>query len=999
MRRAALALGAALIVFFAFAAARADQDAAALPAYELNVALDMKAGSLEGSMRLTMPADGLRRELHADGMTILSITVDERQLKPKGTQRIMLEPGSLVEIKYRLGSMQATDAEPGNPGVVPSAITEQGASLTGLWYPRVSGMGLYKVRAFVPAGYQAVSEAESVTTIDADGGGSWHVFDFPHPMPAATLVAGMWDVYESRSGSTDLYAYFSPGRPELAARYLSKSARYIAMYEEMVGPFPYKRFSVVENFLPTGYSMPTFTLIGGSVINLPFILDTSLGHEILHQWFGSSVYVSDAGGNWSEGLVAYLADHHYEELEGKGFSHRKKLLLDYANYVKPDKETALSQFMQRTDYATRSIGYGKSAMLFHMLRGELGQEEFKLGLSKFYARMAYESATWTDLQGAFEEASGVELGWFFDQWVSRKGLPAMSFEEVHPLVLGGRDRVGLLIRQHGAPYKYDLRLGVLGADGLTTMHTVRVEKEVEYFELEAGARPVELVVDPDYDLMRPLAEAESPPLVSMITGASRGVVVEQGADKYKALVDVFVRQGFTNKPASEFKLSDAKGGAVVVLGAHNPALKRLYGRTFGGVGEGQMGLEVLRSPFDSGSAIAVIDAWDAKEAEAAAHKLSHYGGYGRLLFSGGRLEVKSDSESHRGLRIGVTIPVSGIRPRDALGLIDIITDVAKKDIIYVGEAHTDYGDHRIQLEFIRTLHAMGVDFAIGMEMFQRPYQDKLDRYIKGELTEEKMLEETEYFGRWRFNWNLYREIVDFARTYGIDVIALNQKSEIVKKVAAGGIELLDAGEIANIPAETDFSDSAYSERLRKVFGEHGNSSSFMNFYQAQVLWDETMALSIAEYMERHPGRKMVVIAGQGHTEMLSGIPRRVFRRNALPYSVIVHAQEPELKPEVADYVLFAPEISPPSEMLLGVSVKDGEQGLGVLDVATGSAAERAGIQKGDLITEAGGRALKKVDDLKLSLLGMKPGMSMQVRLSRPRFLLSPRNMELTVEFR
>src|SRR5208337_4444995 len=93
------------------------------------------------------------------------------------------------------------------------------------------------------------------------------------------------------------------------------------------------RFSIVENSMPVGYSMPTYTVLGQAVVRLPFIPETSLGHEILHQWFGNSVYVDYAGGNWAEGLTSFLADHLYEEEKGRGKEYRKGLLIDFASYV------------------------------------------------------------------------------------------------------------------------------------------------------------------------------------------------------------------------------------------------------------------------------------------------------------------------------------------------------------------------------------------------------------------------------------------------------------------------------------------------------------------------------------------------------------------------------------------------------------------------------------------------------------------------------------------
>ena len=75
-------------------------------------------------------------------------------------------------------------------------------------------------------------------------------------------------------------------------RFAREAKQYIQLYETLFHPFPFKRFAIVENFLPTGISMPTYTLLGQEVVRLPFIVETSLGHEVLHQWFGNQVYGS-----------------------------------------------------------------------------------------------------------------------------------------------------------------------------------------------------------------------------------------------------------------------------------------------------------------------------------------------------------------------------------------------------------------------------------------------------------------------------------------------------------------------------------------------------------------------------------------------------------------------------------------------------------------------------------------------------------------------------------
>ena len=103
--------------------------------------------------------------------------------------------------------------------------------------------------------------------------------------------------------------------------------RHIDRYEALHGPYPFEKFAVVENFFPTGYGFPSFTLLGSRVLRLPFIPDTSLRHEVAHCWWGNGVFVDAAGGNWCEGLTTYVADylakeeHSFEEARGLSSAH------------------------------------------------------------------------------------------------------------------------------------------------------------------------------------------------------------------------------------------------------------------------------------------------------------------------------------------------------------------------------------------------------------------------------------------------------------------------------------------------------------------------------------------------------------------------------------------------------------------------------------------------------------------------------------------------------
>ena len=180
----------------------------------------------------------------------------------------------------------------------------------------------------------------------------------------------------------------------------------------MLGDYPFSKFALVENFWETGFGMPSFTLLGPRVIRFPFILESSYPHELLHNWWGNGVYPDYATGNWSEGLTAYLADHLFREMDGTGHEYRKEMLARYKNYVSEGEDFPLSQFTSRNSAATQAVGYGKTLMLWHMLRIELGDELFIDGLRQFYDRYQFQRASFADIENLFSELSGRDLSVF-----------------------------------------------------------------------------------------------------------------------------------------------------------------------------------------------------------------------------------------------------------------------------------------------------------------------------------------------------------------------------------------------------------------------------------------------------------------------------------------------------------------------------------------------------------------------------------------------------------
>ena len=127
------------------------------------------------------------------------------------------------------------------------------------------------------------------------------------------------------------------------------------MYEGILPAYPYPSFALVENFWETGYGMPGFTLLGPSIIRFPWILTSSYPHEILHNWWGNSVYIDTTRGNWSEGLTAYMADHVFAEQRGEAATYRRATLKKFTDFVAGGDDVPLTDFVSRSSPATEAV--------------------------------------------------------------------------------------------------------------------------------------------------------------------------------------------------------------------------------------------------------------------------------------------------------------------------------------------------------------------------------------------------------------------------------------------------------------------------------------------------------------------------------------------------------------------------------------------------------------------------------------------------------------------
>jgi uncharacterized iron-regulated protein len=220
-----------------------------------------------------------------------------------------------------------------------------------------------------------------------------------------------------------------------------------------------------------------------------------------------------------------------------------------------------------------------------------------------------------------------------------------------------------------------------------------------------------------------------------------------------------------------------------------------------------------------------------------------------------------------------------------VSLPDIVADLKKARLVFVGELHDQEVHHQAELEVIRLLYESDVPVAVGLEMFRRDSQAQLDRWVKGEITEDSF--QKIYLDNWDLPWNLYRDIFVFARDHKIPLVGLNVPRDITRQIAREGFASLTPEQLGDMPAVSCVVDDAYAAFIRRSLGMHAHGEmSFTRFCEAQLFWDTAMAWNALRFLKDRPSSTMVVIAGSGHA-WKRGIPAQVAARSPLPYRVIL----------------------------------------------------------------------------------------------------------------
>ena len=515
----------------------------AVRGHDVRVRVDPGTGRLE--CRDTLRVEGLAPQVRELTLRSSIVSVDSLRLGTADVPVERLDAGSLrvrlPEPLHRGESAQlewASHAEDYFLAVDQNLVTEIAVLAQVRAASSYSSHGFYfpvddeddaavELRITVPEPYVAVAGGAAGAAVPGDPG--WRTFAWsfdarPRQMPPGFAVAKYTSRSATTAGGLSVEVHALPGGEQRAAAQLAVALRAAALFETRMGGLPWRRVAVCHvrpQRKETAVSLPGLILLSDAYFQLSsdrgwsgeaFAAGEDSGSmavvdELAHQW---NFYAASYPNEFAEGLSTFACLLFLEGETGAG-EYRKAVRACAATYIATAERVEDVAVANPALYASdcyRTVAFAKVPAVLDLLRARLGEKAFFEGWLRAFAKAPVgRRLTYDDFRGAFEEASGADLGTFFEQWFFRAGHPRVRFTwEPATTQDGPAVRVRAAQVQPAGTFEADVPIEIRTAGGsvVTRRLALRTREDSSVFALPAP--PVSVALDPhgEVPLVRPL---------------------------------------------------------------------------------------------------------------------------------------------------------------------------------------------------------------------------------------------------------------------------------------------------------------------------------------------------------------------------------------------------------------------------------------------------------------------------------------------------------------
>jgi len=543
--------------------------------------------------------------VEVNGRTVSVSKIPEGPSGPKGFMQWMIErpslnleqskAASILTIDYH-GLINDSPKTSGGlrfvrPDKTNGHIGPQGIYLTSetFWYPTWEHhLVTFDLTLTLPSDWQAITQGQEInqSLTEKQRTSEWGIHS---PTEALTLAANRFVVQKKIWRDIQLATYLFPDEAPLAQQYLDATETYLDLYTNLLGPYPFTQFAVVENFFPSGLGMPSFTLLGQSIVRRGYTQPYSLGHEIVHSWLGNSVLNDFTEGNWVEGLTTYLSNYYYDEAKGNyaaALKTRRRMMDEFNLYATPEKDYPIRQFHHKETRIDNAVGYQKTALVFHMLRQELSDDAFFKGIRQIIQEGTGQYFEWKDLKRVFSRVAERDLTEFFKQWVEHPGAPSVTLHDlsVRPDPLrSDQSIVSGTISQNDGTYKLPLPIKVNLQNESTFESMLKLNHATQPFTLKVPGIPTSITLDPEHNWLLRLQREQLPPMLNGWDTDTRRILVHaKTASKEEETSFQALMRRIQGQPDIEIRQNDSPAitdeASYLIIGT--PARQLLESKTF-----------------------------------------------------------------------------------------------------------------------------------------------------------------------------------------------------------------------------------------------------------------------------------------------------------------------------------------------------------------------------------------------------------------------------------